>query len=234
VSYTFTDGLTLTGSTVRNDLVTGVEVAHVNAQTAGGAELQLKDDGSVLLKAAAALGRLEISPAGGVDLVSAAAEDINITSGLAVVMTMPGLFALSSGASVGLQSADAMLLKAVGGPLTLDTDGAQDIQINSSHDELHTVGRNFDVQAAGSTGITLNASHVSSGRAALTAATKVTIQGDAAPGKLLAFFAGAGAEQQWINGLLPETGNDVDIVAVRLNQVITGLFNYTLFIPNPT
>lgn len=155
-NVTGTDGVTVTTpvagvKNATNDLVTGVDVAQLNVDSLGTATID-------------AAASISLTSAGGaVNLTTSSADDINLTSGLAITGTAVGLIDLQAGASLGLTSGDAMGLHALGGDLVLDVQGAHDLLVTPNRDETHTVGRAFSVTAAGAAGITLTTTHASSG-----------------------------------------------------------------------
>jgi len=249
VTYTFSDGLTLAGTNVTNDLVTGALVDEVNALSAAGmtftaqagdvlfdvtgGDLTLRTNGAgdVRVEAGGDLALVadgNSTSDGNIDITAAAGSGQVNLAGLGFVANLEGGVDIEAGEGMTLQAADNLLIHSTGGTVILQSDGAHDIQINPSHDEIHTVGRNLTVDAQGSTGISLGASHAA-GKVFIGATTRVTVQDVAGTGRLLAFFAGAGAEQQLIDGTLPGSGNDADTVAARVNEIINGLVNYNLF-----
>lgn len=91
MTYTFSDGLTLAGSNVTNDLVTGAEVAHLDVQTASGSLLGISD-----------AGQMDLSTIAGQNLVLAAGQDELHTVGRDETHTIGRNFSLSADGATGV------------------------------------------------------------------------------------------------------------------------------------
>lgn len=117
-------------------------------------------------------GKTTIQSTGGTaDIEMDSGRDFLVNSARQILLLGAGNATLSTGNAGGtlqLTGADAVSLTALGGNLTVTTNGAHDLEVNASRDEAHTVDRNFTVNAGGSSGISLGASHAT-GKVAIAA-----------------------------------------------------------------
>ncbi len=181
-NVTGSDGVTVTTPSVgvrnaTNDLVTGVQVAEINGNVTGDArievaiggtgsftvvndqgnsELLLDGSGTVLLSKDAS--KFEIAPTGLITIDSGTANlhldagaALDLDAATVVTVDAPGnISVVSSGGDVSLQSG-------TNADINLTSVGTGDINVTGSHDEIHTVDRNFSLTAGGAGGITLSA-----------------------------------------------------------------------------
>lgn len=244
-----TDIIATTSSSGNVDITSGSDAnTHLKLTAKGGQEfIQLGGGGSannkVIIQAdgTGANGLVAITGSSAVNIISGAGNggiqlnsqgstgDINILSGLGIQLSADGLIdVVTANGSIGLASgpADAIGIHAGALGVTLDTTGIGDININSNHDEIHTVGRNLTMTVAGSGGASLSTTvgnfTIDAGTGDEDAEVRLMPRG-APPAATLTFriWDGAGAGQQAF--LAPSGGSVVD---VEMRSVFSQFMDY--------
>lgn len=185
-------------------------------------------------------GKTTIQSTGGAsDVEVDAGRDFLVNSARQILLVGNGNATLTTGVSSGvlqLTGADAVSLTSLT-DMTITTNGPHDMNINASRDELHTVGRNFGLSAAGSTGVSISADHhvILAAGGTGTGEVRLTPTGGApAPTQTFRIWNGAGASQQDGTALIPSGGGTVDVEArTALGVFATYLFNLG-WVSNPT
>jgi len=183
--------------------------------------------------------RVRVTATDGVELVTVAGNDISLDSNVGIDVTALGLIQITAGGSFGVTATDAIQLNALGAGgfgITLVTGGTGDININPNHDELHTIGRNFTLTAAGSGGVSIEATNgnltLDAGPGDGTAETRImpTVAAPAAT-RTFRIWNGVGTGQGTI--LSPTTGTVVDVEARNALDALLELMHDWGWVTNP-
>ena len=261
MNVTGSDGVTVTTPVVgvrnaTNDLVTGTPVAQVDAQSAGNIDLDAANNwsatgGEIALASADAV---DVTGAGAVTIESTG-NNVDVEANVNIILNSGGTLDIDAGTNITVNTpgnfnvttnaGDIALGSSGGGDINLDTVGTGDLNATINHDEIHTVGRNFTVNAAGTLGINLDAS---GGDVSIQAEqTNVIIRagnvggtgvvqlqpGTTSATRKFKIFNGAGAGQQTVLAASGGTVQDLEARAA-INDLLDALYNWGwLSQPNP-
>lgn len=219
--------------------ITATDAIQLNALGAGGFGITLLTGGT---------GDILVSSSDRVDIDANALLELT-GSGIRIVSNPASVLILGSGANTLIAAGSALTATAGGntsftanaasnGGFSINTDGTGDVSFNASHDETHTVGRNFALTAAGSGGVSIDSTNgnltLDAGSGDGTAEVRImpTVSAPAAT-RTFRIWNGAGDGQGTV--LTPTTGTVVDTeVRAALDSLLQQMHEWGwLTNPNP-